>query len=243
MCYSAEASFGSGALLLATGAWCMRTPWKKSPWFWPYAVVPILFGLQQCTEGFVWLGLHGERPALVEVASRIYLLFAIAFWPFWYSFAAWKTETNPRVKEFLGFWLGMSLVWSMAYLLAIRGDEGVLIATEAAHSVRYSFSDSGGLWKTTQVKWISRTLYLLTALVPTMIMTHRKWVLVPSWTATVLSLAAALYFDHAFTSVWCLWAALVSILLARSVWLAPAKPDNNDQGAGWFLRFQRKNFC
>ena len=114
MCYSAEASFGSGALLLVAGAWSLRTAVRKSPWMWPFAVVPVLFGVQQCTEGFVWLGIHGEKPWLVEVASRVYLLFAIAFWPFWYSFAAWKTEVNPRQKGFLGFWMGLSLMWVLA---------------------------------------------------------------------------------------------------------------------------------
>lgn len=242
MCYSAEASFGSGALLLATGAWCSWTAWRKSQWFWPYAVVPLLFGIQQCTEGFVWLGLHGEKPALVEVASRIYLLFAIALWPFWYSFAAWKTEVNPRLREFLGFWMGMSLVWLLAYVISIKGDPGVPIATEAAHSVRYSYSDSGGLWKTTEVKWLGRTLYLLTALVPTLIMTQRKLLLVPSLTASASALAAALYFDHAFTSVWCLWSALVSALLARSVWLAPAQPEQSQGNTGG-MRLPRKIFC
>ena len=226
MCYSAEASFGSGALLLGAGAWCARTAARKSPWFWPFAVVPVLFGVQQCTEGFVWLGIHGEKPLLVEVSSRIYLLFAIAFWPFWYSFAAWKMEVDPRKKSFLGFWMGMSLIWVLAYLMAIRGDAGVPIACESGHSVRYNYSDSGGLWKTGVSKWISRVVYLVTAILPVLVMTHRKLLLAPAIGASVTAFAAALYYDHAFTSVWCLWSALVSALIARSVWLAPAKAED-----------------
>ncbi len=226
MCYSAEASFGSGALLLAVGAWSLRTAVRKSRWMWPYAVVPVLFGVQQCTEGFVWLGIHGEKPWLVEAASRFYLLFAIAFWPFWYSFAAWKTEVNHQKKGFLGFWMGLSLIWVLAYLISIRGDAGVPIACESGHSVRYNYSDSGGLWKTTEGKWLSRTLYLLTALVPNLVMTHRRYLWGPVLTASASALAAALYYDHAFTSVWCLWSALVSALIARSVWLAPAKAED-----------------
>lgn len=214
--------------MLGAGAWCVWTALRKAPWFWPFAVIPTLFGVQQCTEGFVWLGIHGEKPLLVEVASRVYLLFAIAFWPFWYSFAAWKTEVNPRLKSFLGFWMGLSLIWVLAYLISIKGDAGVAIACESGHSVRYNYSDSGGLWKTMEAKWLSRTLYLLTALVPTLVMTHRRLLRVPALSASALALAAALYYDHAFTSIWCLWSALVSALIARSVWIAPAQPGETE---------------
>jgi len=122
--------------------------------------------------------------------------------------------------------MGMSLIWVLAYLMAIRGDAGVPIACESGHSVRYNYSDSGGLWKTGLSKWMSRSLYLLTALIPVLVMSHRKLLLAPSLVASASALVAALYFDHAFTSVWCIWSALVSALIARSVWLAPAKAED-----------------
>ena len=199
MCYSAEASFGSGALLLATGVGCVSMARRRAPWIWPFAVIPIFFSMQQITEGFVWMGIHGENQALVEIASRMYLFFAI------------------------GYWLVLSMGWFVIYGLAIRGDEGVPIACESGHSVHYGYSDSGFLLKTVEGKWLSRLFYLLTASVPCLVMTHRRLMLVPALTASVTAFVAALYFDHAFTSVWCMWSALLSVMVARSIWLAPAK--------------------
>ena len=223
MCYSAEASFGSGALLLATGVGCVSMARRRAPWIWPFAVIPIFFSVQQIAEGFVWMGIHGENQALVEIASRVYLFFAIGFWPACFSFAAWKVETNPKLRSFLGYWLVLSMGWFVIYGLAIRGDEGVPIACESGHSVHYGYSDSGFLLKTVEGKWLSRLFYLLTASVPCLVMTHRRLVLVTALTASVTAFAAALYFDHAFTSVWCMWSALLSVMVARSIWLAPAK--------------------
>src|SRR5262249_52495325 len=104
MCFSAEVSFGSAATLIAAGAWCLRTAYRRAPWFWPLAIVPCLFGVQQASEGLVWMGLHRRADGLVQVAAGVYLFFALAFWPTWFSVAASAMESKPGRRRFLALW-------------------------------------------------------------------------------------------------------------------------------------------
>lgn len=79
MCYSAEASFVSGVVLMGAGACCLHRARSRAPWFWPYAIVPCLFAVQQFAEGVVWIGLHHENKTLIENGSAVYLFL---HWPF-----------------------------------------------------------------------------------------------------------------------------------------------------------------
>ncbi len=56
---------------------------RKDARFVPLALVPITSGIQQISEGFVWLGLNRDDGALLQQSSVVFLFFAIAFWPFW----------------------------------------------------------------------------------------------------------------------------------------------------------------
>jgi len=216
MCYSAEASFISGAFLMGSGLWCLWRARSKAPWFWPFAIIPCLFSVQQCSEGVVWMGLHRENSTLIECASAVYLFFALAFWPFWFSFAAWKTTYKSIAKNFLLLWTIASTIWFLVFFLPALASLDHSSVTVSGHSVRYEYSDSGGMFATPSGRWIQRTFYLLTGLLPIMLMTQRKLLYIPAFLATISALAAAIYFDQTFTSVWCLWAALISISLLRS---------------------------
>lgn len=216
MCYSAEASFVSGVVLMGAGAWCLHRARSRAPWFWPYAIVPCLFAVQQFAEGVVWIGLHHENKTLIENGSAVYLFFALAFWPFWFSFAAWKTTTISPARRFLRFWTIASTIWFFVFFLPALGSLDHSAVAVAGHSVRYEYPDSGGMMATSSGRWIQRTFYLLTGLIPTMVMSERKLLYTPAFLATLSAIAAALYFDQTFTSVWCLWAAFISISLLRS---------------------------
>ena len=231
MCHSAEASFGSAALLMVAGGWCLRTTAKRAPWLWPIAVVPFLFGVQQMLEGFVWVGLHQQNTTLTLAAAGMYLFFAVAFWPFWFSLAAFLLETDPRRRKFLGLFALLSTGWFFACYVPLFRDFAAPSIHEVGHSIRYDYADSGGIWNHFAKVWVIRSCYLLTTLMPLMIMSARKLFMLPAALASVTAAAAALYFDHAFTSVWCLWGALTSLSVMRIVSLAPACAPGIEQAS------------
>ena len=71
MCFSATASFTAGTALTAVGGLTVRKSRGKAEL--PLALVPLLFGIQQLTEGVLWLSLrHDLAPA--EVVGDLHLL-------------------------------------------------------------------------------------------------------------------------------------------------------------------------
>lgn len=55
MCFSAPVSFSAGAVLLGLGS-------AKRPRELPFAAIPLLFAIQQLSEGVIWLTFSYEAP-------------------------------------------------------------------------------------------------------------------------------------------------------------------------------------
>jgi hypothetical protein len=237
MCFSAETSFGSAATLIAAGAWCVRTANRRAPWFRPLAVVPCLFGAQQVAEGLVWVGLHRRAPGLVQVSAGVYLFFALAFWPTWFSVAALLIEPEPGRRRFLAVWAALSTAWFVVVFLPLLGDFGPPGAREVNHSIRYDYADAGGRWQEPLGRWAQRLLYCLTSAVPLLATSARRLLLVPVGSSVLSAAVAACLFDYAFTSVWCLWSAVASLALMHAVSIAPPRPldrtQPRQQGGGY----------
>ena len=105
MCFSARASFSAAALLLPLGAVAVRHVLREpgASFRLPLALTPLLFGLQQATEGLVWLGLAPDPPpvaaALLPAASVAYLFFAYGLWPGWMGFIALRWGDGGRGRR------------------------------------------------------------------------------------------------------------------------------------------------
>ena len=71
MCFSANASFISGSVLTIVG---VATVLKaKTPSQAAFGSVPFIFAIQQFSEGFVWLSLHGfGYPGLEGIPTYIF---------------------------------------------------------------------------------------------------------------------------------------------------------------------------
>ena len=55
MCFSASASFGAGIVLTGIGVASIKKSDTRSKSL--FASIPLIFGIQQITEGFLWLAL------------------------------------------------------------------------------------------------------------------------------------------------------------------------------------------
>src|SRR5262245_37133689 len=116
MCFSAEASFTAGAVLLPAGAYCLRTALCKDARYVPMALIPVAFAIQQFTEGMVWSGLEHAASGFVERASSLYLFFAIPFWPFWIPLSLLFPETRHGTRTLFSLLVLLSAVWFWLYL-------------------------------------------------------------------------------------------------------------------------------
>ena len=117
MCFSAHASFAAGAALLPAGVYCVRSALRKDTRYTLLALVPVVFGIQQVSEGFVWLGLEQDDAALVRHASVMYLFLALAFWPCWIALSLLVPETRPRQKKLFALlaWIPIRPFWPKSF--------------------------------------------------------------------------------------------------------------------------------
>src|SRR5436309_7367554 len=111
MCFSAEASFAAGTMLLPIGAYCVQRALRKDQRYLRLALIPVAFGVQQLIEGCVWLGLHHGDESLTERAAVVYLFFSHAFWPFWIAFSLLPIEERRSRWTFLAATTALALAW------------------------------------------------------------------------------------------------------------------------------------
>lgn len=226
MCFSPEASFAAGAALLPAGIFCLQAAVRKDVRFLPLAAVPIAFGVQQLTEGFVWLGLRNDNAALVERASVVYLFFAIAFWPCWIPLSLAACESRRRQQLALAGLTIAGLAWLWLYFpMAIEPSKW--FATRVVkHSIFYDVGDLPGFAVAPRIVW--RAGYLL--IICASLAMGRFAPNASPWAnaaggglvAVLFGVSYGLYW-YAFLSVWCFFAAFLSLLLCTAFYRLPAR--------------------
>ena len=97
MCFSATASFIAGAALSAVGAATIRMTSRRAEI--AFAIIPLLFGVQQLTEGMIWLSFRNESPLPNAALTFVYSLFSHVLWPIYIPFAVGLLETVPLRKK------------------------------------------------------------------------------------------------------------------------------------------------
>ena len=85
MCFSAPASFIAGTALFAIGYAALRNARKRTEV--PFAMIPLLFGIQQLIEGVIWLTFGYDAPILKETMTYVYSVFSHVLWPIYVPLA------------------------------------------------------------------------------------------------------------------------------------------------------------
>lgn len=210
MCFSAEASAAAAVVLLPVGSYCLATAWRKDRAYLPLAAVPVLFGLQQVCEACVWLALGRGDPAAARVPAAAFLFFALAAWPVWSPLAAAAIEPRGWKRWALFVLAAGGGAFAVASYLPVLADGRALAPAVVGHSIRYDLSASAvgsDRW------WAWTVLYLTATCAPPLTSRDRR--LWPLGVAVVLA-AAVTYvaFAYAFASVWCFFAAVLSVYVA-----------------------------
>ena len=200
MCFSATASFSAGAVLLGLGALTLKSSLRRREL--PLAAIPLLFAIQQLTEGVIWLTFRYDVPLLNWVMTHVYSFFSHVLWPIYVPIAVLLIEPlHWRRMVLLGF-VAAGLTAGL-YLLQILLTFPVVSRPTGQH-MEYV---SPHFFAATVM-----TLYLLAATVSPMFSSHR---LVKVFGVLALLSFAAAYGFYAtwFISVWCFFAALLSAVI------------------------------
>ena len=198
MCFSATASFTAGVLLLGLGTLTLKS--ARHPRQLPLAAIPLLFAIQQLSEGVIWLTFRYEAPLLNAVMTHVSSFFSHVLWPIYVPVAVLLIEPPGRRRRALFVFVATGLAVG-AYLLYFLVAFPVVSRPTGQH-IEYV---SPHFFAVTTM-----TLYLLSTTVSPMLSTHRM-VKVFGVLALLSFSAAYFFFATWFISVWCFFAAILSV--------------------------------
>lgn len=200
MCFSAEMDAVAGVVVTGIGIDALRHVKRREQV--ALAALPLLFGLHQGIETFVWLGLEGHvGQALEDAATWVYLLIACVIVPVAVPWAFWRLGTSrwPRLDPvFLAAGLFAAVV--DAWALGVRAVPHVI----DGHQITYRL----GVWEPN----VSVSLYVIAACAPALVARSRPLQLFGLLNLVVVS-GLALLNQNGVISLWCVWAAITSVLI------------------------------
>ncbi len=206
MCFSAAANFvGSGVLGTIGVITLTKVKHRRELLF---AALPTLFAVHQFIEGFVWLGLDGTlSPEVTHDMGAAFMLYAQGLLPFLLPLSVMLFEPNGksrrRMAPFLviGSATTLYILWALtAFSLQvfIKGNSIVYInpaTNNEAVAVLYVIATCGSLFFskiTDMVIFGAANLVIL---------------------LTVMAVKR-----YAFTSLWCAYAAVASVIILAYFW-------------------------
>lgn len=212
MCFSATASFTSGAALLIIGT--VTVARVQRPTQLPFALIPILFSVQQLIEGALWLTFGAGAQPLNVGLTFAYSLFSHVLWPIYVPVAvllieplAWRRKVLVAIV-LIGAAVGMFLLYNLSTLPIVSRVERQHIVYESPHF------------------FLSAVIiaYVVGTCVSSIVSSHRT-VQLFGVVAFGSFLAAGAFYAAWFISVWCFFAAILSsIVLLHFFRRLPPRP-------------------
>jgi hypothetical protein len=204
MCFSPQASFAASAILMTTGVATLRQMSSKNQvWL---ASIPLLFGIQQFSEGLNWLYLNEQiaSQTLFTISQHLFLFFAILMWPTWIPFSFLIIEKVDWRRKLLWINFGIGLAFSVFYIFYGK-HESVSIVN---HSLQYKGQ--------VPFQFYLGILYPIIVLLPIFLSSLKN-----AWIFGILIAMAYLIADYfyaaTFVSVWCFFASFVSLSIYKII--------------------------
>jgi hypothetical protein len=206
VCFSATANFVGSGVLGAIGAVTLTKVKHRRELL--FAALPTLFAVHQFIEGFVWLGLDGIlSPAVAHDMGAAFMLYAQGLLPFLLPLSVLLFEPDRKDRRrmlpfvVLGGATALYILWALtAYPLQlyVRGNSIVYInqaTNNTAVAVLYVIATCGSLF-------LSKI---------------KPMVIFGAANLTILLIVMEVK-RYAFTSLWCAYAAIASVIILAYFW-------------------------
>ncbi len=206
MCFSAAANFvGSGVLGTIGVATLTQVKHKRELLF---ASLPTLFAIHQFTEGFVWLGLDGAMSAdVTHKMGAAFVLYAQGLMPFLIPLAVLLFESDRKSRRrmipflMLGTATTLYMLWALiAYPLHIYvKDNSIVYINDGTNNT------------------VLAVLYVIATCGSLFFSKVRDMVIFGVVNLVILLTVMAVK-RYAFTSLWCAYAAVASVIILAYFW-------------------------
>ena len=209
MCFSAGASFGASALLGIAGAVAV-TKAKTIPQRF-FATIPFVFSVQQLAEGLLWLSI--KNPGLGAGQSFFtyaFLVFAMMVWPVMIPFTIGLLERDAKRKKMMNVLLGIGITVFIGIGCVLLFYPVHVVA--AHHHLHYRFDFPLVVKK---LVWLFDILYFMATIITPFISSSKRM----KWLGIIFLVSylfAIIFYKGFVVSVWCYFAALLSIVV---IWI------------------------
>jgi len=206
VCFSATANFVGSTALGAVGVVTLTKVKHRRELL--FASLPILFAVHQFIEGFVWLGLDGKlSPAVTHDMGAAFMLYAQGLLPWLLPLSVMLFEPTAKARRrmmplvMLGGATTLYILWALTAFpteVYVKGNSIVYMnqaTNNTAVAVFYVIATCGSLF-------LSKI---------------RVMVLFGAANLTIL-LIVMLFKRYAFTSLWCAYAAIASVIILAYFW-------------------------
>ena len=211
MCFSATANFVGSGVLGAIGVVTLtRVKHRRELLF---AALPTLFAIHQFIEGFVWLGLDGIlSPVVAHDMGAAFMLYAQGLLPFLLPLSVLLFEPDAKSRSrmlpflILGGATTLYILWALTAFplqLFVKGNSIVYInqaTNNTAVALFYVIATCGSLF-------FSKI---------------RMMVIFGAANLAIL-LVVMEFKRYAFTSLWCAYAAVASVIILAYFWRSHAE--------------------
>lgn len=200
MCFSASASFTSGVVLTIIGISCLEK--VRHPSQHLFASIPFLFGVQQISEGILWLVLRDpDVLSLQKTFTYLFIFFAQILWPIWVPLSILMLEENENRIKYQKIFVAAGIMVSiyLAFCILSYGVEAKIVENHITYIQKYPsiFRGYGILF------------YALATIAPAFSSSVRRIRIFG--TAILISyVISAIFYEHYVLSVWCFFSGIIS---------------------------------
>jgi len=213
VCFSATVNFVGSGVLGAVGVVTFSKVKHRRELL--FAALPTLFAVHQFIEGFVWLGLDGIlSPAVAHDMGAAFMLYAQGLLPFLLPLSVLLFEPNRTSRQqmlpflVLGGATTLYILWALTAFplqLYIRGNSIVYI-NQATNNLGVA------------------VLYVIATCGSLFFSKIRMMVIFGAANLAILLVVMEVK-RYAFTSLWCAYAAVASVIILAYFWRShPSRP-------------------
>jgi hypothetical protein len=205
VCYSPEADLVAGLVVGAAGIDALRHVDDRRDI--AIAAVPLVLAAHQLIEAVGWWGLQDRVPeAAGTIAIAAYLVIAMGIVPAFVPYAVMRTERSPARRKVMVPFVALGATVGIALLVALA-----TAPYDASIGGRYVAYE-------TTLPWGGAigAAYAAAVCVPLLLSTHRRLAVFGAVNVPVV-VGLAFLLSAGFISLWCVWAAVSSIIVTRHV--------------------------
>ena len=206
MCFSATANFVGSGVLGAVGIVTLTKVKHRRELL--FAAVPTLFAVHQFIEGFVWLGLDGTlSPTVMHNMAAAYMLFAQGLLPFLLPLSVLLFEPDLKSRR------------RMLPFVVVGGATGLYVLWAlAAYPTQAYIQENSITYLNQGTNHPVMAIFYVFATCGALLFSKVRAIVVFGVVNLLILLVVSAMKEYAFTSVWCAYAAIASLIILAYFW-------------------------